>query len=66
MARRGPLIAVRWYLDVGGLMKPSPRFLLDQFIDLLRKENKIERQKWIAAHAREWYRRLPRHSHAAR
>lgn len=48
------------------LMKTAPRFLLCQFIDLLRKEKEIERQKWIAAHAREWYRRLPRGSNAAR
>jgi len=50
-----------WRLDVGGHMKTAPKFILSDLIDVLRKENKIERQKWIAAHARAC---LPRHSHA--
>ncbi len=61
-ARRRHLIAARkivWYLIEDGHMKASPRFLMCQFIDVLRSSNKTERQKWIAAHAREWYRRLP-------
>ena len=64
-ARRGHPIAARkivWYLTDDGHMKASPRFLLCQFVDLLRKETKVGRQQWIAAHARAC---LPRHSHAA-
>jgi hypothetical protein len=46
----------------GGRGRPAPCFLLDQFIDLVLLERPVERRRWVEAHAREWYRRLPRHS----
>jgi hypothetical protein len=44
----------------GGRGRPALGFLLDQFIDVLLRESKADRRRWLAAHAREWYRRLPR------
>jgi hypothetical protein len=37
-----------------------PRLTLDQFIDLLLREPRPERERWIRAHARACYRRLRR------
>ncbi len=44
----------------GGRGRPALSFLLDDFVALLLRESKAERRRWLAAHAREWFRRLPR------
>jgi hypothetical protein len=49
----------------GGHGRPALGFLLDHFVDMLLRESKAERRRWLAAHAREWYRRLPRRTYAA-
>jgi hypothetical protein len=40
--------------------------LLDQLVTILLRESARERERWLRAHAREWYRRLPRPSTPAR
>jgi hypothetical protein len=53
-------------VNEGGRGRPALHFMLDDFCDLLRRENKVERKKWIALHAKAWYLALPRRSDAAR